>query len=859
MKTHGIRGLGPLYPWPLTLAPYALLALAFGLRTAGLSELQVSGDAAWSVFLALKDLPALTLATAIDSHPPLYYYLLHAWMAAAGVSELSVRFLSAATGLLTVAGTIKLGQRLLGPAGGLVAGLLAAVSPFLVYFDRMPRMYSLLALLASLCLYLVVRLLGSGGGSPHPNPLPKGEGMAASSRWESAGGVCPHPNPLPEGEGMTPSPRWERAGVRELSAPLNVLARPQATLALYLLAALAALYTHYYGLLIVAAGFLGLAVGWRKQPGRLLALAGGHALIAVLFLPWLLYVLGPSVAVTTQAYGAIDLARPPSVLAFLERFWIALNVGDMLETGESRLLALALSLIWAAGIPVVLLRRNQQGDEPPDIQGNKLGGMLLLVFAGFVALPVAANALVYQLTPYVPFSRFLLFATPAYLLLLVWMLGELWRASRPAGGLAAALALGVTVYALGGTYYIEARAADVEAVEVARRVGPVGGADDGVIFQALWHAGYFRVRSGEKAPAPYALAEVPVAELPGLLERHPRLWLSMYSSARRDPLYPQEEWLDRNAYKAEELWQGNLRLALYGGRPDPALEPLGADYGGLVRLEAAGVGPRQVRGGDILRVYLRWRALEDPGQKYVAFVHLLNEGGRGCTGRDGEPVNSLRPTEAWKAGEVVDDRRGLLVGPGIPPGRYNLALGLYRREDWTQRLPISGSGGDRVLLGPIEVLPGPPLTQGDPVASVAVSGLELLDYQIERRWESRVVRNVDGPVEAWSPAEIRPGGRLAVNLRWRSARPPDQAYRLRLEMVDGSGRAWGLAPEGPLGGDCPTFRWAPGEVVSQTGDIAIQPDAPPGRYRLRASLYPQQGDRPLADPVVFGSLDLLGK
>ncbi|MDP2727438.1 MAG: glycosyltransferase family 39 protein, partial [Dehalococcoidia bacterium] len=321
---------------------WPLLALAFGLRVLGLPGLQVSGDDAWSVYLALKDLPALTWATAIDSHPPLYYYLLHFWMAATGVTELSVRFPSALTGLLTVAVTYKLGRRVLGPSGGLLAGLLAAISPFLVYFDRMPRMYSLLTFLAALTLYLVFRLMQ----------------------------------------------------------------RPSALhFILYMATILAALYTHYFGVFVMAAGFLVVALAWRTKLRLVLAWAGGHGFVFVLFLPWLLYILGPAVASTTQEYGSIGLPRPPNVLVVAEHFWTALNVGNILEAGQSKLLTLGLSLLWALGLLLVFRpwRRLRQ------IQGNPL----LLVPVTFVVLPLLGSVLAFLVTPYVPFTRLLLFAVPS--------------------------------------------------------------------------------------------------------------------------------------------------------------------------------------------------------------------------------------------------------------------------------------------------------------------------------------------------------------------------------------------------------------------------------------------------------------
>ncbi len=760
-----------------------VFVLAFALRVLGLPGLQVSGDAAWSVFLALKDVPDLVKATAIDSHPPLYYVLLHFWTAGAGLTELSVRFLSAATGLLTVAVTFKLGQRLLGTGRGLLAAVLAAISPFLVYFDRLPRMYSLLALLGMLTLYLALRLL---------------------------------------------------------EKPSRIL------LGLYLAAGLASLYTHYYGVFIMAVGFLSVSAGWRRQPGMLLAWTGVHVAALTLFLPWVLYILGPSVTATTQDYGAIGLARPASVLDFLGRFWIALNVGDMWEVGQSRLLSISLLAPWAAGL-LMAVRRWWRSRAVR-------GAPLLLIPVALVVLPVAANALIFVVSPYVPFTRQVLLATPAYLLLLAWVLGEIWRGRKELALLGSALVVAVMAYALSGTYYVEAHAADIESVDAARLVGRLKGPQEAIVFLAPWNAGYYRLVSGDRAAGVHALKDIPLADMPAFLQSRSMLWLAMLDTRKRDSLYPIEEWLDRSGYKASEHWNGRMRLLLYGGRPDPVLEPVGADFGEGIKLDSAGIGQRQVAPGEVVRLLLRWQALKDVDRKYVVFVHLVDGSGRGCAGRDGEPVDGLEPTENWKTGELVDDRRGLLVAPGVPPGQYHLAVGLYSREDPAKRLTIQGTGKDEILLGPLQVMPSPSHPSETPVATAGPLGLELLGYRAEPGRESRVVKNVDGPVELWLPASFHPGDRFFVELEWRSQRPLGEAYRLRLEMTDSSGRVMGQAAEAVLGGSCPSFRWVPGEIVSDRFEVSVSPEAPPGRYQLRATLYPLQGGTPVADPMVFGSL-----
>jgi len=116
-------------------------------------------DEAFSVWMGWQPVGELLgWLVRIDQHPPLYYVLLHFWMAL-GDSEATVRGLSALCGTLTIPVMYLVGRRLADKRVGLLAALILAVSPFHVRFAQEARMYTLLALNASLALYALVRLL----------------------------------------------------------------------------------------------------------------------------------------------------------------------------------------------------------------------------------------------------------------------------------------------------------------------------------------------------------------------------------------------------------------------------------------------------------------------------------------------------------------------------------------------------------------------------------------------------------------------------------------------------------------------------------------------------------------------------
>ncbi len=163
---------GSLLPTRSLLVLLLVLLLAAGLRLGGLSYLSLRGDEAFSVVFARQDLGEVWRGLLLtEPHPPLYYSALHYWMAAAGQSELAVRYFSAFFGILVVAVTYRLARSLgSGEEVGLAATFLVAVNPYLVWQSRDARMYTLLAATcaASLLLALLIwrELLARGNASP---------------------------------------------------------------------------------------------------------------------------------------------------------------------------------------------------------------------------------------------------------------------------------------------------------------------------------------------------------------------------------------------------------------------------------------------------------------------------------------------------------------------------------------------------------------------------------------------------------------------------------------------------------------------------------------------------------------------
>jgi hypothetical protein len=105
-------------------------------------------DEGLSVGIASHPLSQIPHLMRQDGSPPLYYLLLHVWMAWRGHSEVATHELSLIFALLTIPVAYWAGASLFGRRVGLVCALIAAGLPYLTTYGTETRMYAMLALLA---------------------------------------------------------------------------------------------------------------------------------------------------------------------------------------------------------------------------------------------------------------------------------------------------------------------------------------------------------------------------------------------------------------------------------------------------------------------------------------------------------------------------------------------------------------------------------------------------------------------------------------------------------------------------------------------------------------------------------------
>src|SRR5215210_3123461 len=117
-------------------------------------------DEAITVGIASHDLGDIPRTLRQDGSPPLFYLLLHGWMALVGTGEAETRALPLLFALVAVPVSWWAGHAILDRRAGALAAAGAAGCPFLTYYAQETRMYSLVAVLSVLaCASFVLAFL----------------------------------------------------------------------------------------------------------------------------------------------------------------------------------------------------------------------------------------------------------------------------------------------------------------------------------------------------------------------------------------------------------------------------------------------------------------------------------------------------------------------------------------------------------------------------------------------------------------------------------------------------------------------------------------------------------------------------
>ncbi len=133
--------------WSVLAAMCVIVAVSLWLRTESI-HVHYWIDEGISVGIASHPLAHIPGLMRQDGSPPLYYLILHVWMAIFGRGEVATHSLSLLFALLTIPTAYWAGKSLFDRRTGLICAVLAAGAPYITSYAQETRMYALVTLLS---------------------------------------------------------------------------------------------------------------------------------------------------------------------------------------------------------------------------------------------------------------------------------------------------------------------------------------------------------------------------------------------------------------------------------------------------------------------------------------------------------------------------------------------------------------------------------------------------------------------------------------------------------------------------------------------------------------------------------------
>jgi hypothetical protein len=132
------------------------------------------------------------------------------------------------------------------------------------------------------------------------------------------------------------------------------------------------------------------------------------------------------------------------------------------------------------------------------------------------------------------------------------------------------------------------------------------------------------------------------------------------------------------------------------------VHPTQVQFGGQITLVGYTIESAQpARRGETVSLVATWRADQPIRERYIVFVHLVDGQERTWAQGDREPANGWLRTDRWDAGNLIPDRYELELDTGMPPGIYQIQIGLYAVA--TNARLLTSMNQDHHLLANIEI------------------------------------------------------------------------------------------------------------------------------------------------------------
>ncbi len=244
----------------------AIVIAGAGLRLYNIGEKSYWVDEEFSVMHSSTSLQELFESSAAETHPPLYYIMLHFWIRLFGDSETATRSLSAIFSILSIFLVYKVGKLLSGKETGLLSAVIFSLSAFHIMQSQEARMYSLIALLALISMYFFILI-----------------------------------------------------AIKKESSRRNYI--------FYFLASVLLIYSHVYGIFIIMAQniyVIAVRLPWRDFSMKKWVVS--QMLLAISFLPWAIILVVQIIGIKNGEFSNLTWIKSPTVENFFDTFMLQASV-----------------------------------------------------------------------------------------------------------------------------------------------------------------------------------------------------------------------------------------------------------------------------------------------------------------------------------------------------------------------------------------------------------------------------------------------------------------------------------------------------------------------------------------------------
>lgn len=767
-------------PFPLVAA--GLLLLGVVLRLGFWTWQPLWADEGYSVYFATEPVGRLLWLTAHDIHPPLYYLLLHGWLQWWPPTPFILRCFSVllATPVLLLA---LLLARTLFPGRQrpqILFLLLLIGNPLYLYYSQEIRMYGL------------------------------------AMTWSLATTLCAW--------------RWLQS--------INQGKQGAGWLFGYIITATLALYTLYYLAFLLLAHLFWLLWQLRRRVRHCGLFVVADSLVALLYLPWVLYTTRIVIAyVNDKVRSDQDVALGP--WTYLLRHLVAFTSGHLPFPTP------LLSIQWLASLCVIglLLWSLWTLRKHPSIATMPAPQAALWLFGG---VPFCVGFLINRFYPFFPEGgeRLLLFTLPYFLLLVATAIADLWQ--RWAIGCMALFVLIVPAILGSWLFYTLPRYSNDDYRPLIRQIVQQGTDADTLLATFPWQVGFWRAyappvgltgaagpkvqlisdRSIQWGPAVATLIDEALAQ--GML------WIPSLRSIGSTLPAAMDDYATGRAVNFVHQWVGTTTLDAWHRPAVFAVAPVVIDWG-MVQLTSVGVTTTTLPSANSpLMIAFEWQTQANLPAAGVTL--RLQKDGHTWASRDYKPLGSLALAQSDNR---LREQVGFIIPAGLPPGDYQLALGLV--DTAGELYPPLRSPALPARLTPLTTVtitapsqPLPPFRlpiQHPLPQPVSNTGVVLLGYSGEQ--------------------VVMAGTQLDLTLFWQSqAALPERQLYVSLLAANGVGVAgW----EGWPLSNYPLSPWLPGALVQTPAAVVVPPTIVSGRYRLVTGLLdPASGVK--TSPLVLGEI-----